>query len=315
MEKLMEQYKSYDGVCEVFTNDDLDSLKPGKITTGCSVVQRKQGVSIPITKKEVQPKAPSAQSTPVLPHPIPSKPEQSQFNMGGNISLPVFPPLGSGNFPPLNQGSTSSSNMNNMLNRKRKSIPGGWMSGLTSLNDFPNLGFQGQPIAQLRTPPGPNSAPSFALAPPDNRLPVKNPSSPIPPPPSDVRDDPNVKDLDAEFQFAKKQKTGRPKAPPPDDDDQTKLGFFSRNNAFTTTSMSFLMGDPLSSNSPGINLEQDMHDSSFYRFQDSLPKQSDTLGWMGSGGQSSSSGPSFALASGHFNGISGNPSNNPSNSG
>lgn len=334
-EKLVEQYKGYDGVCEIFSNEDLDTLKPGKITTGCSVVQRRQGVDIPISKKEIISSSPisksssSAHMTPLsLSQPTPTKPQNFE---GPLLNPSAMFPLG----PPVSQLGPVLG-LQSILG-KRKSIPGAnWMSGI-GLSEFPNLSFHtGQNIPPLRTPPGPNpnfslhSGGKHALHSPNNGLHLnahipslfkEDEKMSIPRVHDDImlphgkHDDKHHENGDClENMPTKKQRRGMPIPRMIDEETGNKLAeehqrstglpFFPTRNGFPQT-MSFLMGDL--SGSPGMTTDPDLHDHGFYmtmaRHGAATPL-GDSLNWT------TTTGPSFSMSS--STAATSPPSNGPS---
>ena len=160
LDSLLQEYKTYAGVCEMFDNGDLDSLKPGKITTGCTVVQRKQGVNIPISKREIRPTTPDNGHHDFYPsmHQVP-------MNMPMNHQMMM--PMAAFNMMP---GPPAAAHP--QPSRKRKSLPGMWMG----MSDFSGLNFQGGLPAPgpLRTPPGLGPVPSYTLAAPVENKKAKN---------------------------------------------------------------------------------------------------------------------------------------------
>jgi hypothetical protein len=262
LEALLQEYKNYDGICEMFDNGDLDSLKPGKITTGCTVVQRKQGVNIPISKREIRPVTPDNGNNEYYNmHQIPQNMPMNHMPLSGKpVYTDMMMPAGMMNtfsmMPLPNQQPQPNSN------RKRKSLPsGGWVNGI-GMTEFPGLNFQGmQNLGPLRTPPGAGSNPNFTLA-----MGGKG----------NMMEDPAAGDFNNNFSSKKKIK-GK--------------------DEFVGNQMGFLMADNLGLgvSSPGGNhIEPDLSDSGFYGF--SKTGNVSDGGWMNMQGMSS--GPSFTLGSG-----------------
>lgn len=80
MDLVLDLFKKYNGTCELYHTEDLETLVPGKVTTGCEVIQLDQGVS-------VSPPGPQIEETNYLENTRKRKAPSLDVNMGKNPDI------------------------------------------------------------------------------------------------------------------------------------------------------------------------------------------------------------------------------------